>query len=111
MKQKFTFMSTISSSRYISETKLDIIAFANGNPANKTKAKLSKNNRYLLGSDIADLFTKRHNYELQRCSQFYSLASVYNETLTKDKHRMKIKDMKKIYSTGRKYILRLFICS
>ncbi|CAF0875855.1 unnamed protein product [Rotaria sp. Silwood1] len=112
MEQKFTYISSISSSAtYTPETKLDIIAFAMGNPANKTKAKLSKNNENLLGSDMANLFTKRYNYELQRCSQFYSLASIYNETSTKDKHRMKIKNMKKIYSTGRKYIARFFICS
>jgi hypothetical protein len=117
MEQRFTFTSSTSSSSsssscasYTPETKSDIIAFAIGNPANKLSAKLSENNQNLLGSDIADLFAKRHNHELQRCSQFYSLASIFNERTTKDKHRMNTKNFKKMYSTGRKYILRLFIC-
>ncbi|CAF2667083.1 unnamed protein product [Rotaria sp. Silwood2] len=112
MEHKFTFISSISSSTtYTPETKFEIIAFAMGNPVNKTQTKLSKNNENLLGFDIANLLTKRHNDELQRCSQFYSLASIYNETSTKDKHQMKTKNIKKIYSTGRKYIVRFFICS
>src|SRR5690242_6232891 len=115
MKQKFTSntlssSSSSSSASYTPETKSDIITLAVGNPANKTNAKLSQNNENLLGYDIADLFTKRHNHELQRCSQFYSLASIFNETSTNDKHRMKIKNIKKMYFDGRKYILRLFIC-
>jgi hypothetical protein len=115
MERKFTFISnTLSSSSsstpYTPKTKADIIACAVGNPANKSKAKLSVTNQNLLGDDIADLFTKRHNSELQRCSQFYSLASIFNETSTRDRHRMKIKNIKKMYSTGRKYFLRLFIC-
>jgi hypothetical protein len=92
-------------------TKSDIIAFAVGNPANKSQAKLSKFNRTLLGSDTADMLARRHNKELQRCSQFYSLASVFNETTTKDKHSVNRKNLQKMCSTGRKYLARLFICS
>ncbi len=111
MEQGCTFISTTSSSvSYTPKTKLEIIAFAIGNPANKSKTKLSEKNENLLGFDIANLLTKRHNYELQRCSQFYSLASIFDETSTKDKHQMKIKNIKKMYSTGRKYFLRLFSC-
>ena len=103
--------STSSAASYTLETKSDIIAFAIGNPVNKSKAKLSqKNDQFLGGSSISDVFIKRHNCELQRCSQFYSLASIYNETSTRDKHRMKIKDIKKMSFSVRKYLLRLFIC-
>jgi hypothetical protein len=108
MEQRFP--SSLSSISYTPETKSDIIAVAIANPANKSNAKLSEKNEDLLGFDIADLLTKRHNLELQRCSQFYSLASIFNETTTKDKHRMKLKNIRKIYSMGRKYFLRLFIC-
>ncbi|CAF0718829.1 unnamed protein product [Adineta steineri] len=116
MKHKFTFVSSISSISsathlyYTPETKSDIIAFAIGNPENKVTAKLSKNNQKFLGSDIGDLLIQRHNHELQRCSQFYSLASIFNETTTKDKHPMKLRNIKKMYSTGRKYFFRLFLC-
>lgn len=96
---------------YKLETKLDIITFAMGNPANKINTRMSKNNEKLLGSGVAYLFTRRHNIELQRCSQFYSLASIYDETTTKDRHQLKRKNIKKICSTGRKYLVRLFICS
>ncbi len=113
VKRKVSSASTSSSSSssgsYL-ETKSDIIACAIGNPANKFNAKLSRNNEHLLGFDIADSLIKRHNRELQRCSQFYSLASLFNEKSTKDKHRFRIKNMKKMYTTGRKYISRLFIC-
>jgi hypothetical protein len=103
--------STSSTASYTPETKSDIIAFAIGNPVNKSKAKLSqKNDQFLGGSTISDVFIKRHNCELQCCSQFYSLASIYNETSTKDKHRMKIKNIKKMSFSVRKYLLRLFIC-
>ena len=108
MKRGLTFESTISSC--IPADKSDIIAFALGNPANKIKAKLSKTNQNLLGSDMANVFITRHNHELQRCSQFYSLASIFNETSTKDKHRMKVKNIKRMYSTGRKHIIKLFVC-
>lgn len=111
MKQKCSLISSISSSSYTLETTSDIIAFAIGNPANKITAKISVNNRNLLGSDIANRLAKRHNRELRRCSQFYSLASIFDETTTRDKHRMKIHNIKQMYFTGRKYILRLFICS
>jgi hypothetical protein len=115
MEKGFSFASSVPSSSslsgfYTPVTKSDIIAFAIGNPANKLTAKLSKNNHNLLGSDIAGSLVKRHNHELQRCSQFYSLASIFNETTTKDKHRTTTKNMKKMHFTGRKYILRLFIC-
>ncbi len=110
-KMSSSFSSSLSSSgSYTPETKSDIIACAIGNPANKSNAKLSRNNEYLLGSDIAYSLIKRHNHELQRCSQFYSLASLFNEKSTKDKHRFQIKNIRKMYSTGRKYISRLFIC-
>jgi hypothetical protein len=115
MEQGFIFISrtstSLSSVSYTPETMSDIITFAIGNPANKSTARLSKNNQNLLGSDIAELLAKRHNHELQRCSQFYSLSSIFNETTTRDKHRMNMKNIKKMYTTGRKYILRLFICS
>jgi hypothetical protein len=114
MEQRLTVISNASSSSssavYTPKTKSNIILLAMGNPANRSKAKLSKNNQNLLGSNNGDLFAKRYNHELQCCSQFYSLASIFNETSTKDKHRMKRKNIKKMYSTGRKYILRLFIC-
>jgi hypothetical protein len=112
--QKFQYISMTTSSSssmsYTPETKSDIIALAIGNPANKSKAKLSQKNQTFLGYGIADLLIKRHNHELQRCSQFYSLASIYNETSTKDKHRMKMDNIKKLSFSGRKYILRFFIC-
>lgn len=117
MEHKFTFISDVPSSTTSSSctshalmTKSDIVAFAIGNPANKSHVKLSARNRNYLGMDTADSFTKRHNHELQRCSQFYSLSSIYNETSTKDKHRLKTKDIKRIYLNGKKYFLRLFIC-
>ena len=111
MEQGYAYIpSTSSYASYAVETKSDIIAFAVGNPVNKSKAKLSKNNQNLLGYDIADLLITRHNHELQRCKQFYSLATIYEETSTKDKHRIGIKHLKKMYSAGRKYILRLFVC-
>ncbi len=116
MEQRFTFISyassssSFSSAAYTPETKLNIISLAMGNPANRSKAKLSENNQNLLGFNNGDLFAKRYNHELQRCSQFYSLASIFNETSTKDKHRIKLKNIKNMYSTGRKYFLRLFIC-
>jgi hypothetical protein len=120
MEKKFTFKrkisfsfsssSSYSSASYTPETKSDIIARAIGNPANKSNAQLSQNNEHLLGSDIAHSLIKRHNYELQRCSQFYSLASLFNEKSSKDKHRFQIKNIRKMSSTGRKYISRLFMC-
>ncbi|CAF3351335.1 unnamed protein product [Rotaria socialis] len=112
MENRFTCKSIVSSSpSYPPIKKLDIITFAMGNPANKMNARLSKNNQHLLGLDASNQFVKRHNLELQRCSQFYSLASIYNETATKNKHGINRKNVKKIYSTGRKYMVRLFICS
>ena len=102
--------SSSSSSGSYPETKSDIIACAIGNPANKSNAKLSRNNELLLGFDISDSLVKRHNRELQRCSQFYSLASLFNEKSSNDKHRFQLKNMKKMYSTGRKCISRLFMC-
>jgi hypothetical protein len=96
MDRRFSYASITS---HIYETKSDIISCAIGNPINQRKSKLSKINRNFLGSDIAKLFVKRHNNELQRCSQFYSLASIFNETSTKDKHQSKWNDIKKRYFT------------
>ncbi|UJR38325.1 hypothetical protein I4U23_030995 [Adineta vaga] len=114
MKREFVFIPSVSSSFGSSdslETKSDIIAFAIGNPVNKKAAKLSQSNEDLLGIDNAKLFTRRHNNELQRCSQFYSLASLFNEKTTKDKHRINGKNIQKMCSTARKYLLQLFICT
>jgi hypothetical protein len=112
MEREVISKSTTSSSSmsWTPKTKVDIVAFAVGNPANKTKSRLSKTNQNLFGNDSADLFTKRHYHELQRCSQFYSMASILNETSTKDKHRMNTESIKKMISTGQKYIIRLFAC-
>ncbi|CAF0861755.1 unnamed protein product [Adineta steineri] len=101
MDRRFSYVSIIS---WISETKTDIITYANGNPKNQTQAKLSQINQDFLGSDISKIFVRRHHNELQRCSQFYSLASIYNETLTKDKHYTKSNNITK------KYFIRLFRC-
>ena len=110
MEQKFQYQSNTSSSSNTPETKSDIIALAVGNPINRSDAKLSKKNQNLLIYDDADLFVKRHNDELQRCSQFYSLASLFHETSSKDKHRLNRRNIKKMYYTGRKNFLKLFIC-
>jgi len=91
-------------------TKSDIIALAVGNPLNRSNAKLSQVNQELLGLGDAGLLTRRYNHELQRCSQFYSLASIYNEISTKDKHRSYKRNVKKMYSSGKRHLLRLFIC-
>lgn len=95
----------------LSETKSDIIAFAFGNPANRSYAKLSRYNEHFLGTDLANLLTKRYNNELQRCAQYYSLASLFNETSTKDKHRFNKKNMKKISTIIRESLQRIFSCS
>ncbi|CAF1341551.1 unnamed protein product [Adineta ricciae] len=88
MRRKSVFTPSISSastlSSYTPETKSDIISFAID----------------LLGMEDAKLFTKRHNSELQRCSQFYSLASLFHETTTKDKHRLNGRDVQKLASTN-----------
>lgn len=91
-------------------TKSDIIAFAVGNPINKIHARLSQNNEFWIGESAADTFIRRHNRELQRCSQYYSLASLYNESLTKDKHSKMRKNLRKIYPSVRKSFLKLFSC-
>ena len=94
----------------LSETKSDIIAFAISNPVNRSAARLSQTNEHFLGTELANALTKRYNNELQRCAQYYSLASIFNETSTKNKHRFVKKNTKKIYFTIREYLLRLFVC-
>jgi hypothetical protein len=81
--------SYISIESYVFETKSDIISRTNGNPKNQSKGKLSQINRNIFGSNLTKLFIKRHYNELQRCRQFYSLTSLFNETATKDKHPKK----------------------
>lgn len=92
------------------DTKSDIIAFAIGNPANRSYAKLSRYNEHFLGTELTNMLTKRYNNELQRCAQFYSLSSIFNETSTKDKHRFDKKNMKKISSIIRNCLQRVFSC-
>jgi hypothetical protein len=83
MDRRFTYVSIES---YVLEIKSDLISYANGNPKNQSKGKLSRINRNFFGTKLTKLFVRRHHNELQRCSQFYSLASIFNETATKDKH-------------------------
>lgn len=101
MDRRYSYVSITS---YIYETKSDVISCAIGNPRNQRDVKLSKINRNYLGTKIAKLFVKRHNKELERCSQFYSLSSIFNETLTKDKHQSRWNNIKK------KYFIELFQC-
>jgi hypothetical protein len=83
MARRFTYVSIES---HVLEIKSDLISYANGNPKNQSKGKLSRINRNFFGTKLTKLFVRRHHNELQRCSQFYSLSSVFNETATKDKH-------------------------
>jgi len=101
MNRRFSYISITS---WSPETKSDIILYAISNPINHSKTKLSKINQNLLGSNIAKLFARRHRNELKRCSQFYSLASIFNETSTKDKHRTQTNNITK------NYFIRLFGC-
>ena len=81
----------------------DSFTLAFFSPITPIKSKLSVKNQHLLGYNTANIFIKRHQSELRRCSQFYSLASLFNERVTKDKHRKAAKNI-------RTYLLRLFRC-
>lgn len=67
------------------------------------RTRLSVKNEDFLGEEMAEILIERHCNELRRCSQFYSLASIFDEKLTEDKHQ-------RIFKNLRFYLRHLFDC-